>query len=90
MLVFHEGILMSRLNIGLRKHPKNLPFVMKLTKDKDIWKLNHTVYIIYGIVSNPNITKEQFLDLYYFVPVNEQKNLLVRFIDTHFDRDILK
>ena len=90
MLVFHEGILMRWLNLGLRKRPRNLPFFIKLSKSEGIGKLNHTLYIIYGIVSNPNITKEQFLDLYYFVPVNEQKNLLVRFIDTHFDRDILK
>ena len=80
---------MRWLNLGLRKSPKNLPFFIKLSKNKDVGKFNST-YLIYGIVSNPNITKEQFLDLYHYVSENEQKNLLTRFIDTHFDRNILK
>lgn len=81
---------MRWLNLGLGKSPRDLPFFIKLSKNKELGKFFPTLYLIYGIVTNPNISKEQFLNLYRSVSESEQGNLIFRFIDTHPDRDTFK
>lgn len=78
---------MRWLNLGLRKSSRDLPFFMKLSKNKELGEFFPTLSLIYGIVTNPNISKEQFFDLYHSVSESEERNLIFRFIDTHPDRD---